>query len=148
MNLAKGYWQKPMSEDSQQNAAFITEYGLFEIKRMSLGLVNSGATFTTVMCHVLEGLPTTDSFVDDIITHSEDFEGHLRDVREVLERLYDAKLTIKPSKCMLGYTYMEFLGHELGEGKLQPCNIKIKSIVQCERPHTKNQVRSFLVLIG
>ncbi|XP_052237779.1 uncharacterized protein LOC127849097 [Dreissena polymorpha] len=116
MDLAKGYWQIPMSEDSQQYTAFITEFGLFQFKRMPFGLVNSGATFTKLMRHVLEGLPTTDSFVDDIITHSKEFEGHLRDVREVLERLRDAKLTIKPSKCMLGYTHVEFLGQELGEG--------------------------------
>ncbi|XP_052253199.1 uncharacterized protein LOC127859731 [Dreissena polymorpha] len=115
MDLAKGYWQIPMSEDSQQYTAFITEFGMFQFKRMPFGLVNSGATFTKMMHHVLKGLPTTDSFVDDIITHSKDFEGHLRDVRKVLERLHDSTLTIKPSKCMLGYTHMEFIGHELGE---------------------------------
>ncbi|WAR29015.1 POL-like protein [Mya arenaria] len=77
-----------------------------------------------------------------------DIPGKNDDMRALLERLRMANLTVKPSKCKLENTQVDFLGHTLGEGKLMASTEKETHMTQCERPTTKKEVRSFLGLVG
>ena len=54
-------------------------------------------------------LPNVDSFVDDMWIFTESWEDHMASLRQVLDRLRSAKLTAKPSKCMIGYGSIECL---------------------------------------
>ena len=38
----------------------------------------------------------------------------------VLQRLQEANITAKPSKCYVGYSELPYLGHEVGDGKRWP----------------------------
>lgn len=111
---------------------------------MPFGLVNAGATFCHMMRIVFRGLSDVKNFVDDILGHSKLWEGHLNMLREVFMRLSEAGLTVKPSKCVLGYFQQPFLGHVVGYGQISPDPSKIQSNRQCSRPCSKKQVRSFL----
>ncbi|PJE77626.1 hypothetical protein CI610_03449 [invertebrate metagenome] len=45
MDLAKGYWQIPLSQDSQEKSAFVTEFGQYQFKVMPFGMKTAPATF-------------------------------------------------------------------------------------------------------
>ena len=128
--------------------AFITSEGLFAFRRMPFGLVNSGATFCRMMRNLLYGLDQVENFVDNVIEHTETWQGHLTILRNLLTRLRKAHLTVKPSKCMFGFTSVAFLGHVVGDSILMPFHDKLIQIQRCTRPTTKKQVRSFLGLVG
>ena len=128
--------------------AFITSDGLFAFRRMPFGLVNSGATFSRMMRKLLYDLEQTGHFVDDVMEHTETWEFHLVCLHKLLSRLRGAHLTVKPSKCMFGFTTVTFLGHVVGKGILSPNPEKLTQIEQTPRPTTKKEVRSFLGLIG
>ena len=49
-------------------------------------------------------------------------------LRQVLDRLRSAKLTAKPSKCMIGYGSIECLGHNIKGQSIRPKEDKIKGI--------------------
>ena len=148
LDLTKGYWQIKMKDTCIPLTAFITSEGLFAFRRMPFGLVNSGATFCQMMRNLLYGLDQVENFVDDVIEHTETWQGHLTILRNLLTRLRKAHLTVKPSKCMFGFTSVAFLGHVVGDSILMPSPDKLIQIQCCPRPTTKKQVRSFLGLVG
>ncbi|XP_072180111.1 uncharacterized protein [Diadema setosum] len=148
IDLTKGYWQVPLTERAKPLTAFITPDGLYQFMTMPFGLVNAPATFSRVMRTVLRGLPHVDNFIDDILIHTPTWEGHVEAVTSVLLRLRAANLKAKPSKCLVGYAELEFLGHRLSRGMVQPNHDKIAEIQNAKQPTTKKQLRSFLGLAG
>ncbi|PIK52169.1 hypothetical protein BSL78_10948 [Apostichopus japonicus] len=62
--------------------------------------------------------------------------------------LRESGLTARPSKCEIGFTKLEFLGHTVGNGKLGPKQSTLDKIKNAPKPETKTQVRSFLGLTG
>ena len=97
---------------------------------------------------MLQGLRSVYSFVDDIWIFTETWKNHLRSIQATLDRLQAAKLTAKPSKCKIGYSKIECLGHNIQDQTLRPKDDKIQSIREAQRPVTKKQVRGFLGLAG
>jgi transposase InsO family protein len=148
MDLSKGFWQIPIRPQDRPKTSFVTTDGKYQFKKMPFGLVNATATFNRLMRKVLLQLDNVDSFVDDVLIHTPTWEEHLTVLKDVLEALKRAGLTIRPSKCNIGYTSLEFLGHNIQHGKVAPQVDKVKDILDAEPPQTKKQVRSFLGLIG
>ena len=69
-------------------------------------------------------------------------------LRQVLDRLWSAKLTAKPFKCMIGYSSIECPGHSIVGQMVRPQDDKIQAIREATRPQTKRQMKSFLGLAG
>ena len=148
LDLSKGFWQIPMREKDKAKTAFVTPDGHFQFKRMPFGLVNATATFNRLMRKVLCQVPNTDSFVDDVLLHTQSWGAHLDTLRKTLETLREVQLAVRPTKCYLGYAKLNFLGHQVGGGSLYPQTDKISRILAAENPTTKREVRSFLGLVG
>ena len=62
---------------------------------------------------------------------------------QVLDRLRSAKLTVKPSKYLIGYGSIECLGHNIVDQTVRPQEDKIQAIRDATRPQTKCQMKSF-----
>jgi hypothetical protein len=69
-------------------------------------------------------------------------------IKKVFNKLKSAGLTVKPSKCQVGYKEIEFLGHVVTRETLSPRSAKISEILAVEIPRTKRQVKSFLAMAG
>ena len=69
-------------------------------------------------------------------------------LREFLQRVKDAGLTIRSSKCHIGFSNVDFVGHEIGKGEISLQEANIQKIKDAPRPETKKEVRSFLGLTG
>lgn len=148
IDLSKGYWQIPIEKDSQEKTAFVTPQGCFSFRRMPFGLINSSATFNRMMRKLLEGVSHVEHYVDDILCHTRTWDEHLTVIEQVLQRLHDHGLTARPTKCHIGMTSVEFVGHVIGQGTLATEPGKIRQIQESPLPKTKKQLRSFLGLIG
>jgi len=75
--------------------------GLFEPTVMFFGLTNSPATFQAMMNELLRDLINTGKvavFIDDVIVGMETEEGHKELVEEVIQRLEENDLYVKPEK--------------------------------------------------
>ena len=149
IDLAKGYWQIKMKPLDKHKTAFIVpELGCFQFKRMPFGLVNSAATFTRLMRKVLHGIKNVDCYIDDIVIHTSSWEEHLDVLKQVLERLHEAGLKVKASKCMFGDDQVEYVGHRIHAGKIGPEGRNVDKIRRAALPTTKKTLLSFVSLVN
>jgi hypothetical protein len=147
-DLCKGYWQIKIKEEDKEFTSFTCHKGLFQYNVMPFGLVNAPATFNRMMRRLLQNEQTLSSYFDDVLSHTGSWDTHMTSLREFFTRIRNAHLTLKPSKCSLGYDNISFLGYELGKGCLKPLSSTVDKIMRAPRPTTKTQLRSFLGLIG
>ena len=101
-DLSKGFWQIPVAKEYIEKTAFITPDGTYDFLRMFFGMKNSGATLVRGMRKILAGMSNVDSYIDDLVIHTNDWQVHLQVWEELLRRLRKAVLTAKPSKCVFG----------------------------------------------
>ena len=81
---------------------FTTPEGSFEPTVMFFDLTNLLAMFQTIINEILWDLINTGkvaSFIDDIIVGTEGKEEHNKIVEEVVRRLAENNLYVKPEKC-------------------------------------------------
>ena len=91
-----------MDEESKQYTAFtLGSMGLYECESMPFGLCNAPPTFQRLMQNCLGKLNLTYCFIylDDVIVFSEMPEEHLQRMRVVFNHLREHGLKLKPSKC-------------------------------------------------
>ena len=58
--------------------------------------------------------------IDDVLIYSKTFEEHLRDLEEIFNRLIEANMQLKPSKCHLFQRQLIYLGHQVSSEGIQP----------------------------
>ena len=83
-------------------------------------------------------------YLDDIIVFSRTFEEHLERLRLVLNRLRDAHLKVKPSKCSLVKSSVGYLGHVFSADGVRPDLAKINAVATWKQPTSITGVRQFL----
>ena len=149
LDLARGYWQVPVQEESRPHTAFTTPYGLFQFKVMPFGLHGAPATFQRMMDGLLAGCSGfAAAYLDDVVIFSTDWGDHIRHIHSILGKLREAGLTIKPKKCQFAMDQCTYLGHVVGNGEVRPDKSKIQAVKDFPTPATKRQVRAFLGLTG
>lgn len=120
LDLSKGYWQIPIAVGDRDKTAFVTREGLFQFKVLPFGMVNAPAFFSRMMRRLLEGCNDVVNYIDDILIFTETWEQHVLALRRVLDRIREAGLAVRPTKCWCGYDTLDFLGHVVGKGELRP----------------------------
>ena len=150
MDLVKGYYQVPMSNQAKPYTAFSTSMGHWQFKRMPFGLCNAPATFQRLMNIVLKNFSWDHvmAYLDDILIMNRNFEDHLEEVRKVLNCLGDHGLKVKPKKCQMFKHEVKFLGHMVSADGLSPNTEYIKAVLEYPVPTTVKQVHSFLGMVN
>ena len=149
LDLARGYWQVPMQKESRPLTAFTTPFGLFQFRVMPFGLHGAPATFQRMMDNLLGDCTAyAAAYLDDVVIHSTTWEEHIRHLTDVLQRLKEAGLTIRPKKCQFGMDRCSYLGHVVGNGEVRPEETKVQAVRDFPPPTTKRRVRAFLGLTG
>ena len=152
LDLAAGFWQVKVDEESREKTAFVTQRGLFEFCVMPFGLTNTPAIFQRLMQRVLNGVNPdngpdfTDAYIDDVLVFSRTAEDHVEHLRAVLDRLRKAGLKLKPKKCHFVQQSIEYLGHMITpEGLLLNPHL-IEAVRSIPVPTIVTGVRQFLGL--
>jgi transposase InsO family protein len=147
-DLRSGYHQVLVSESDRDKTTFVTRDGTFRFRCMPFGLCNAGATFQRLMDIVMRGLNFEICLVylDDILLYSRSIPEHLTRLEVLLQRLREANLKLKPSKCHLLQKQVHFLGHVVSGEGIGTDSTKTDAVATWPVPKTVREVRSFLGL--
>ena len=69
-------------------------------------------------------------------------------MRVIFDRLREHGLKLKPSKCEVFKTEINYLAHHVSKKGVQPSKKNLESIAQCPPPDTYTKVKSFVGLVG
>ena len=114
LDVLSGFWQVEVAPEDREKTAFsVGGAGLWSYVTMPMGLCGAPGMFQRLMEHVLAGLQWNIAllYIDDIIVFAKSFEEHLSRLGEVLTRLQNTGLKLKPAKCVLFRKRVEYLGH-------------------------------------
>jgi len=128
LDLASGYWQIKVHENSREKTAFVTHQGLYEFRVMPFGVMNALAVFQHLMQRVLSGIQSNGGkefvsvYLDDIIIFSETLQDHIIHLEAVFDCIRSAGLKLNPNKCKFICDEMEYLGYIVTMCGLKPNN--------------------------
>jgi len=122
---------------------------LYELVVMFFRMTNSPAMFQDMMNEILRDMINEGkvaAFVDDVLIGTETEEEHDAIVEEVLRRLEENDLYVKPEKCAWKVQKMNFLGVVMGQGRIEMEENKVAEVLNWSIPKTVRDVRKFLGL--
>ena len=87
-------------------------------------------------------------YIDDILVFSKNFQEHLDHLQLVFQKLREAGLTLKPSKCQFAAKRILFLGHYISKQGIEVNPDKVKAVKTFPTPKTVKEVKAYLGLTG
>ena len=128
---------------------FVTPFGRWELNMVPFGLTQALANFQALISEVLKCLSHfTIAYLDDIIIFSKTEEEHLQHLEIIFQRLCEAGLKLKWSKCSFMKLHIEYLGHLISESSIKPLADKLSAIKEMPAPRSPKEIKQFLGLVG
>jgi len=123
--------------------------GAYEPTVMYFRLTNSPATFQTMMNDLFQDLINQRdmaTFINDILVTTDTEERHNKLVEEVLKRLEENDLFVKPEKYKWKVREVEFLGVVIGPRGVEMQKVKVEGVLNWPAPRNVKEVQKFLGL--
>jgi len=132
-------------------AAFCTNHSLFELLVMFFGMINSPATFQTIMNKVFQTVIAKEIvvvYLDDILIFMKMEEEHEQVVQRVLEILAEHKLFLCLEKCEFHRKQIEYFGLVILENKVAMDPVKVAGVRDWPIPENRTDVQAFIGFVN
>lgn len=148
LDLASGFHQIPIAEESIERTAFVTPDGQFEYLAMPFGLRNAPSVFQRAIINALGDLVNTYVvvYMDDVLIVARSADEALERLKTVLKVLSDKGFSLNFKKCKFLKKKVEYLGYEVSDGQVRPNPRKIEALTLLPPPETTTQLRQFIGL--
>ncbi|EFA74674.1 hypothetical protein PPL_11643 [Heterostelium album PN500] len=153
LDLLHGYHQLRKNLQDADKTTFRCPFGSFKYTVIPFGLSNAPAVFQSFMdsvfkLEVFQKLLLV--YLDDllIMTNNSSITEHIDGIKHVFTILRKNNLHVNLSKCTFLVRSVDYLGHMVGNGKIDPLQDKIDSIIAWKEPNNKDELRSFLGLVN
>jgi len=122
---------------------------LFELTVMFFEMTNLPVTFQVIMNEILRDLVNEGkvvAFIDNMLVETETKKEYNKIVEEILRRLEENNLYIKPEKYMWKVRKIGFLGVTIGSDGIEMEKEKVDRVLSWLEPKNIKDVRKFLGL--
>lgn len=147
LDLRSAFWQIPLDVKSQEYTAFsIPGRGQFCFQVLPFGLCNSAQSMQIFMDSIFgpEFQGRLFVYLDDVILFSTTFDDHILLLREVLDKLKEANLTINLEKCNFFRKSINYLGFVVSEFGLHTDPNKVSAMLNYPLPRTFTEIKRFV----
>jgi hypothetical protein len=151
LDIRSAYWEVPLEEGSRPLTAFsIPGRGQFQFRRMPFGLHSAPGTFQALVDKLFtpDLEPYVFAYLDDIIISTPDFETHRRILKTVFDKLSEAGLTLKESKCEFCKPELRYLGYVVNRRGLNVDPAKVSAVVDMPPPKGVRDVRRLIGMMS
>lgn len=130
INLRFIYNLLTVRDSDISKSAFKTHYGHYEFIIMSFGMTNGPVSFIESINWVVQLYlySFVIIFIDDIFVYSKNEIDHVRRLKGVHKKLWEAKLYVEFSTCEFWLESMTFLGHTVSKEVIMDYPAKVETI--------------------
>nr|ABG66247.1 retrotransposon protein, putative, Ty3-gypsy subclass [Oryza sativa Japonica Group] len=149
-DLKAGFWQVKMAEESIEWTAFTCPQGHYEWLVMPLGLKNAPALFQRKMQNIFnDNQEFVLVYIDDLLIFSKTYKDHIAHLELFFRKVEQNGLILSKKKMEICKEKVNFLGHEIGEGKIHLQEHIAKKILQFpDAMNDKKKLQQFLGLVN
>ena len=115
----------------------MTPWGKYKFTVMPFGLKNAPAIFQSMDDFLGDCATFAVVYINDILIFSDSMEEHLSHIKEVMKALKKAGLKVKPPMCQWWARQLEYIGHEISNGKVAVPEYRVQARMECKQPVTK-----------
>ena len=139
LDLWADYHRIPLEKSSIAKTTFNSPFGKYIYIKVPFGLAQTPAYFQELITGILKDFDFAIAYLDDIIIFSRTAEEHLSHIKQVFEKLWAAKLSMKLSKCHFFTKEIQYLGHILSTKGIWPLPSKTQAIQHMHPTKTPKQ---------
>ena len=103
----------------------------------------SPGVFQRIIDQLIQGIPRTVAYLDDILISGRTMEEHNRNLRAVFMRLRDAGLRLKGDKSEIRKSSISYLSHRIDSEGIPPTQDTVNAICKAPTPKNVSELRSF-----
>jgi hypothetical protein len=150
IDLKEGFYHVEIEEHHKHKTAFEFNGRVYEWNSMVMGFKNAPHIMQRVMNNVLDEFrgKGVEVYMDDIVIHSKDANGHDLLVERVIKRFKECGLRVNPSKIQYRLEEVMLLGVRINGESIGPNEEKKQETLEFRRPENITELRRFLGLTG
>ena len=149
LDLNMGYYHLMLTPNASRLCTVVLPWGKYEYLRLPMGLCNSPDIFQEKMSELMAGLEFARAYLDDLLIISKgNFDDHLEQLEQALNRLSEAGLKVNASKCSFCKTELEYLGYWITRNGIRPVTKKVEAILKLKPPTKRRELRKFIGMIN
>ncbi len=145
LDLSQAYLAMPLDSQTSDVTSFVTRRGVFKYRRLPAGLGIAPALWNQYIMRLFADLQWSELcvFVDDITFGSSDVASGLKTLEKIFERLKQANLRVKVTKCKLFQKEVTILGVLVSEGQFKQDPSRVSVINALKFPKTIKELNRF-----
>ncbi|CAH8585986.1 unnamed protein product [Schistosoma intercalatum] len=148
LDLSEAYLQIPVADESTNLLTINTHKGLFRCNRLPFGVKTAPSIFQQIMDTVLQDVSGAAAYLDDIIIMGVDRVDLEKKLDQVLTRIAEYGLRLRPEKCDFCIQKVRYLGFIIDKDGRRPDPENAQAVKTMPRPTDVPTLRSFLGLVS
>ena len=149
--MRSGYYHISLSENSKAKTAFVTPFGKYQFEVLPFGLAQAPAYFQQLISIVLQGCSDfAMAYLDNIIIFSKNEAEHLKHIEIIFQKLKEAGLKLKESKCDFFKKEIHYLGHLISDKGIYLATREVgynMKYAETEKPQRNKTILRFMWLL-
>ena len=148
LDHSQAYQQLKLNESSSELLTISMHKGLYQPERLQFGVHSATGIFQCEMDKRLAGIPCVKVRVDDILVTGKNDIEHLNNLGSVIQKLSEAGLTVKPSKCYFLQDEVTYCGYRARKEGVRPLLENVEAVQKAPEPTNVSELRSYLGMLN